>query len=329
MPSWHMLNIDDREKADGVRGKFPEFIFDGHDWIVKLLAQPKLPSADSPEAVPKYYTEALNDKWHELGALSVLLPELIAIIFSHVEYMDDAACLAVTHRLLGYEGFRRAVELRRWEWYYLGRWRYARIITLGSGVKTLPKGLLDETEQEEMKRDASSYGLFYDMDKRSRWAAPFDMAWHYRDWQLKPALARISHLRSDELRIRLLIQDTSPTYAPQSTWALCNFDTREYIRAGAIANMKIPGSEGRMLQVGSVADGPFIRGKRKVVDLGTVAIILTAWPCYQSGGQWAGHRLEICRVRTLSRKNWKDVSRWAVGLIEDWARGMDAHLLYY
>ncbi|VDB91934.1 unnamed protein product [Peniophora sp. CBMAI 1063] len=238
MPSWFMFNIDDREKAHGVQWKLPEFIFSGHEWIVKLLARVALPSADSPEDIPSYYSTVSKDKWHELGALSVLPPEIIAIIFLHIDFTDDAVCFAVAHRLLGYEGYRAVVELRQWEWDHLGSWRGARIITVSSEIVNLPKGMLNDAEKDEFEKLKSEHGLFWGMDKRSKWAAPDDMAEFYEFWGLKPAQDRVSQHRGDELRVRLLFKDTDPYYAPQETWALCNLDTMEYICAKAIADIR-------------------------------------------------------------------------------------------
>lgn len=39
------LNVDKRQKSRKVRGKYLEFIFNGHNWLVKLLARPNYPDA--------------------------------------------------------------------------------------------------------------------------------------------------------------------------------------------------------------------------------------------------------------------------------------------
>lgn len=235
--------------------------------------------------------------------------------------MDDAVCLAVTHRLLGYEGFRRVVRLRRRENSVYGSWAGARILTAGEYIRELPKGMLTAAEDEEMKKHKDWHpqlGFFHYATDVYKWVAPHD--WVHPSIPPaarpgdKPALKRVSRHRRDKLRVRLLLEDTSRYYDPRATWALCNLDRQEYIRASAVASMKIHGPRRKVVQEGSRVEGPFVTGDNTVVDLGTVAIVLTA------SGQsvqrpWAGECLEILDIARLRGEGWKDVSRWGVDLV--------------
>ena len=83
-----------------------------------------------------------NQNKSDLGSLSVAAPEVIAAIFEKITSVDDAICLAITHRLLSFEGFRKVDQLRRDE-HNWGNWAGDRIITAGdyctfSKVSSLP-----------------------------------------------------------------------------------------------------------------------------------------------------------------------------------------------
>lgn len=272
---------------------------------------------------------ALGDKRHELGSLSVIPPEIIGHIFSYLSSTDDAISFSVAHRLLSHEGFRRVVRLRWREYEPIGSWTGQRIITDEGGTdrSDLPaKCKLTAKEEKEMKKARSFY-------RQLEWwciRMPRDAAWHtemtakrYGDI-IKPALQRVAHSGTgDYLRVRLLVEDTSPQYTGKNKiWALCNHDRKQCIRASAVANWKITLPSGKVLQAPSSADGPFLRGEKVLFDLGSLAIILTAWSCYTDPviekGPWAGDRLGIYTVDNVSPKKLEDVSEWAMGIARDY-----------
>ncbi|KZV65733.1 hypothetical protein PENSPDRAFT_115930 [Peniophora sp. CONT] len=144
---WLLLNVDKRQTGQGVSGKFPEFIFNGHSWLVRLLARP---GPEFNEPVPAYYVSPPSSDKTELGSLSRIPMELIAAIFSSISSSDDAVCLAAAHRVLAPEGFRRLLELRREECRYWGSWAGDRLITSGDYARTPPAGMLLPAEAEEL-----------------------------------------------------------------------------------------------------------------------------------------------------------------------------------
>ncbi|KZV65732.1 hypothetical protein PENSPDRAFT_689628 [Peniophora sp. CONT] len=329
MPSWHMYNVDKREMARGLDAKMGEFIYAGHNQIVKLLARPTKPN---PKAMPAYYLAASSEKRHELGSLSVIPPELVTHIFSYLSNMDDALCFAAAHRLFAQDGFRRVYRLRRRENSEFGSWAGGRIITVSDEARNLPKGLFTAAEEKEMKGDglginfhlSDTYRKAGPPGKRDAWRAAFGPKAHEN--VMKSALTRVVARTGDYLRVRLLLEDTSIRYALQATWALCNMDRKEYIRADAVANMRINPFDD--FQVGSVVEGPFVNGENTILDLGTFAILLTAWSSYGSelSCQWAGAHLRVLEVERLQIKKWKDVSKWAVDKVSHWAMMNDRYL---
>ncbi|KZV65731.1 hypothetical protein PENSPDRAFT_115879 [Peniophora sp. CONT] len=271
---------------------------------------------------------ASADKRHELGSLSVIPPEIIIIVFSHLSTIDDVVCFAISHRLLGQEGFRRVVQLRHSEHRHLGNWFGARMVTAGEGTQELPKGMLTDAEEQELKNGilGTSSGFYHYASDHYKWAAPLDVdrfGYLYARDTKKPALRRVSQRRDDKLRLRLLLEDTSPHYDPHAAWALCNLNRKEYVRASAVANMKIGRTpSGKvLLEAGSLVEGPFVRGDNTILDLGTFTIILTVWlragETQQSQSR-AGERLGIQQVERLKVEGWKDVSEWGVRLVDRW-----------
>ncbi|VDB91930.1 unnamed protein product [Peniophora sp. CBMAI 1063] len=308
--NWHLANIDQRRKATGVNGRLPELMSAGNDrdWIVKLLAPPIFPSSRS---VPAYYLTPTIERKHELGALSVLPPEIIAHIFSHLKSADDAICLAVTHRLLGHDGFRRVWRLRRRGFSHLGSWAGDRIITIEDGASDVPNNILTVEELKEVRKVSKGRrGLYHYVGKHYGWANAQRECTCIACVE-NPALARVLLGTGDHLRVRLLLSDTTPQYDMRGNWALCNLDTKEYARAKAIAKARFLYHAD--YQRGSSVNGPFVSGPETVLYLGSLALILTTWS-KRGGirGPWAGNRLVICDVDTLKSQKWEDMSDWGV-----------------
>ena len=127
---------------------------------------------------------------------------------------------------------------------------------------------------------------------------------------MQVAMQRVSmDVPGDYLRVRLLLESTAPRYASQGDWALCNLSRRQYVRAKALASMKIRG----YWQEGCTTEGPFLRGEKLVIDLGALALIMTSesdnmGPVGTVLPYWAGDRLAVMIVEELSGPGWEDVS---------------------
>ncbi|KZV65726.1 hypothetical protein PENSPDRAFT_756261 [Peniophora sp. CONT] len=321
---WTIYCIDRRAQVKGLYAAFPDFIFEGHDWVTKLLACPSFPDSKAP---PSYYLAASVDKRHELGALSVIPMEIIGHIFSYLSSTDDAVSLAVAHRLLCHEGFRRVMRLRNRGDKRMGSWAGKRIIADEKWTgRELPKGMLTAEEEEEKKKTGGRWcGLSYWC-----WKVPQRperhieiMAALYGDI-INPALQRVSSSCSgDYLRVRLLLEDTSPRYQSGATYALCNKDRNQCVRASALANMRIVLPSRKVVQERSSVDGPFLRGDKVMFDLGSLAIILTSWanPLIKDG-PWAGERIGIWKVDNVPPNKLQDVSKWAIKIAKDCAKEM-------
>ncbi|KZV65734.1 hypothetical protein PENSPDRAFT_115931 [Peniophora sp. CONT] len=303
---WELFNIDKRQKGEGVSGKFCEFVFDCHNWLVKLLARPCFPDV----LLPAYYLSPPTRDESKLGPIAVVPPEVFAAIFSFISSVDDAVCLASAHRLLSSEGFRRVVELRREECAAWGSWAGDRIITAGDYLDVLPKGMLSSAEANEIDDESEFYYYASENYKKNPPLAPIVRKGKKSDI-VKTALQRVSPdtSRGDYLRTRLLLESTAPRYAPNASWALCNMSRKKYIRASDLARLRIPGED---VQFGCSVDGPFVMGPKTVIDLGTLAIIMTTDSSDMGDvgtyGPWAGDRLAIAMVEELPGEGWEDDS---------------------
>ncbi|VDB91938.1 unnamed protein product [Peniophora sp. CBMAI 1063] len=302
---WELFNIDKRQKGEGVSGKIPEFIFRNHDWLVKLLARPEF-----PDTAPAYYSSSVDPSKGDPGSFSVTPPEVIAAIFSCIPSLDDAICLAVAHRLLASEGFRRALELRREEHKHWGSWVGDRIITAGDYLDVLPKGMLTPAELEEIDGEGEFYYFASENYERNPpLSPPTTYISKGKRYTIDSALQRVSPGTGDYLRIRLLLESTAPCFAQQGTWALCNMSRKKYLRASELAKMKIPGQD---VQYRCTTEGPFVKGPKTVIGLGTAAIILTTDSSDMGDvgtyGPWAGNRLSIAMVEELEGEGWEDAS---------------------
>ncbi|VDB91933.1 unnamed protein product [Peniophora sp. CBMAI 1063] len=295
---WNLFNVDKRQKGKKVRGKFDDFIFSGHDWLVKLLARPEY-----SDAVPTLYSliQTSNDR-DQQGPLLNLPPELHAVIFAHLSSLDDAACLTVAHRLLAPEGYRRVAQLRREECTHWGSWAGDRIITAGDYIDELPENLLTPDEEAEMVIEGARF---------------YNFAYHHYEGHaplaFKPFLRIPPDAVGDHLRARLLLDSTSPRYPLHGTWVLCNISRKAYIRADALTTLD--------WQINCQIDGPFIRGTNAAVDLGTLVIMMTS--CSDdlgdvgTAGPWAGDRLAVIGVEELEGEGWEDVSVMGLGVVRD------------
>lgn len=236
--------------------------------------------------------------------------------------MDDVICLAVAHRFLGHEGFRRVVEMRGREYQIMGSWAGKRVITAGHCTFKLPKGMLTAAEDEKMCKHRSGFGRLMNTCH-----GVFDPVLHTticaeRDGDvIKPALQRVAPSTGDCLRVRLLLEDTTPRYASDATWALINLDRKMYIRANALANRSIR-LRSKVLQPGSSVEGPFVRGEAVILDLASLALVLTAWshtPFMEPVGRrgpWAGQRIGIYKLEEFAVEELKDVSAWGLKLFK-------------
>ncbi|KZV65735.1 hypothetical protein PENSPDRAFT_756269 [Peniophora sp. CONT] len=329
---WNLFNIDKRQKAKNVNGRFDSFIFMGHDWLVKLLARPEFPDV----APALHLSPAANNK-SEIGSFAVLPAELITVIYSSISSLDDAACFAATHRLLAAEGFRRVLELRREECAHWGSWAGDRIVTAGDYADILPQGVL--TPSEDAETEGHFYSFAWDHYQHNIPLAnmSFDgkepyVGFEYQDIEdeygdvidririevPKTAMQRVSRdVTGDYLRVQLLLESTAPRYLSRGTWALCNLSRKQYVRADALASMEILD----YWQAGCTADGPFLKGERLVLDLGALAMIMTSWS--EDVGPvgtlsvWAGDRLAVTTVEELAGGGWEDVSSTGQRLAEE------------
>ncbi|KZV65730.1 hypothetical protein PENSPDRAFT_655521 [Peniophora sp. CONT] len=325
---WNLFNIDKRQKAKKVRrgfGEFSEYIFSGHDWLVKLLAPP-----DFPDTIPSVFLSP--SKYDEGNLISLLLlpAELHAAIFAYIPSLDDAACLAATHRRLAAEGCRRVLQLRREECAYWGSWAGDRIIAAGSYTRRLPDNVLTPAEEAEMSMEGAThfYSFAYHHYERlppALYDRKFDSEGGYVQDENgapavmgqegdKPAIRRVSR-KSDYLRVRLLLESSAPRYSSQGSWALCNTSRRLYVRASALASLKIP-------QTSHCVEGPFMKGKDTAMDLGTLAIILTTWSSvirdFGTVGPWAGDRLAVTVVEELEdAEGWDDVTAMGLEVVKE------------
>lgn len=133
---------------------------------------------------------------------------------------------------------------------------------------------------------------------------------------VKTAMQRVSRdTVCDYLRVRLLLEATVPRYNSQVAWALCNLSRKAYVRATPLATLTMP----RHWQTGCSVDGPFVKGIHTVVDLGTVALILSSWSGDLSNvgivGPWAGDRLAVAAIEELGA-GWEDVSEMGMELVK-------------
>ena len=253
-----------------------------------------------------------------MGSLLSLPAELHAIIFAYVTSLDDAVCLTVSHRILAPEGYRRVAELRREDCAHWGSWAGERIITAGDYTDELPEELLTPGEEAEMVMEGARFYNFgyhhyqYHLPLTRRTcdvSTHVDLAAKGLRSEVVMQRVPLSEASGDYLRAHLLLESTSPRYASHGTWALCNMSCKTYVRANALATLELPGDR----QTGCLVEGPFVKGKNTVVDLGTLAIIMTSW----SGdvgdvgtiGPWAGDRLSIAPVEELEGEGWDDVTR--------------------
>jgi hypothetical protein len=211
----------------------------------------------------------------------------------------------------------------------MGSWAGKRIITAEEWTtRELPKGMLTAEEEEGVKKKGSRMwcGLrfwCYEMHQHPEQHIADYLARLYGDI-LKPALQRVSPSCSgDYLRVRLLLEDTSPRYQSDATYALCNKDRNQCVRASALANMRIVLPSRKVVQERSSVDGPFLRGDKVMFDLGSLAIILTSWanPVIKDG-PWAGERVGIWKVDNVPPNKLQDVSKWAIKIAKDCAKEM-------
>ncbi|VDB91937.1 unnamed protein product [Peniophora sp. CBMAI 1063] len=308
---WNLFNTDKREKAWTASGVYESLIFAPHEWLVKLLARPNF-----SDTVPAYYLDPYKSDKDELGALARLPEELLIYIVS-LTSLDDAACLASTHRLLALEGFFHVRKLQRRKCAHWGSWAGDRIVTVGDSASVLPPGILSPEEEAETE------GHFFNFawDRYERRPTTDGMALNCAGDEAgvpHAALKRLSrHERGDHIRIRLLLKSTRPRYTSTGSWALCNVDRKQYVRANVLADMKMRG----YWPHAGWAEGPFVRRTSRVIDLGGLALIMTAGSedigATGSVPPWAGDRLTVTTVGDLSEPGWEDVSSTGRSMAED------------
>ncbi|VDB91722.1 unnamed protein product [Peniophora sp. CBMAI 1063] len=135
---WKLVNLDRCCSHEQLRGykQFLDFIFHDHKWLVLLLARPVFRSQ-----APKVCLPPPDTSRRDLGRLS-LPPEIINLVFGHIEELKDIVALAVSHRLLSVIGWRRLIQVRRAQ-LAEHSWCDNRIITLGelvNDLEDLPEG---------------------------------------------------------------------------------------------------------------------------------------------------------------------------------------------
>ncbi|KZT20885.1 hypothetical protein NEOLEDRAFT_819218 [Neolentinus lepideus HHB14362 ss-1] len=147
---WAFVNLDARESTGyGKLGEFMPYSYTGSvsSWLLTTL----LPYAIEFE----FELDALNDKISRRATRSRLggylshlniPPELLYMIFSELDCLEDVACLCIANSALWVVGIARVLELA---WKPPVRCEGQRLIFIGEHSTNLPEGLLNP---EEMQR---------------------------------------------------------------------------------------------------------------------------------------------------------------------------------
>ncbi|KZT18857.1 hypothetical protein NEOLEDRAFT_1246212 [Neolentinus lepideus HHB14362 ss-1] len=292
---WIFVNLDTRESRDC--GKLREFVPFSHSgsvsgWLLTML----LPPAIEPKL------DELNDRISrratrsrlggDLGRLNIPT-ELLYMIFSELDCLEDVACLCIANSALWVIGFARVLELVK---KHPAPWEGQRLIFVGDYTEDLPDGLLKPEETQEFEKFSTFYKFAYERYTESyraygKWGFSRPLRWNEREAFGLLAYPGILGYSGFEY---------SSSYYRDRKWLLCNLSKKEYVRSSKILD--------------TVADA---------IHLGDVLlsqIFCSTHPstsmCYEGDlhrGAWAGDCFVVWSVEELEQHEkkdgtWKDVS---------------------
>ena len=267
----------------------------------------------------------------------MLPPELLYTIIDqlHADALADKGagemaiyCLALTCRLF----FRLTKNyVRVWSLGRTTRWMGGRLVCMGKRTRTkdLPGGMLRPEEHQHMLRSLDDPRRRYPTGRLGEKYADLTLIDHIAwrtvsviTWR-KQVSASLSELQESTMRrlpredAETLVDYLTPYYAPRDDWVLYNKDTREYVRARAVA--ELCGQPD--------AEQPFLA--TCAVNLGDVLLSRICWSSERPPnitvagrvhevhrGVWAGNRFRISTMERLGSLLGRDVSAEVVGEME-------------
>ncbi|OJT12640.1 hypothetical protein TRAPUB_10806 [Trametes pubescens] len=311
---WHFFNVNRLEQADPEGGyKLGSIFYTKQPFLVRSLTIPY----PVPELAGYLANTLPLGPIAKKGMLS-LPDELLDMILDHDDLpILDRVCLAITCKklLILAEGSL----LKSCRTYGSAGWAHCQIACLGdyATLDSVPERLLPPAQKDRILKSLKAKDL-----------SPEDACCYagLSGISTEPdQYCGVHDLRSFVERLpmpdrRLFVAALAVTFPARDDWALCNTTKREYVRAGALAELS-----------GQPDDvQPFLMAS--TVDLGTalftrfcfspddsIAMVNTSVKIHE--GKWVGDRVAINTLERMklgqSEQEWKDVTDEVIADIKD------------
>ncbi|EIW57632.1 uncharacterized protein TRAVEDRAFT_48662 [Trametes versicolor FP-101664 SS1] len=311
---WQFFNVNRLEQADPEGGlKLGSILFSKQPFLVRSLAMPY----PVPELAGYLANTLPQGPIAKKGLLS-LPDELLDKILNDADLLVlDGVCLAITCKklLLIAEGSL----LKASRVYCSAGWAHCQIACLGdyASLDSVPERLLPPAQKDRILEKLKAKGL-----------GPEDARGYagLSEISIEPGQYRgVRDLGSFMVRLpmpdrRLFVAALAVTFPARDDWALCITTKREYVRAGALAELSG--------QPGDVQ--PFLQSC--AADLGTALFTRFCFSPDDScamvnesvkinEGKWVGDRVAIDTLERVKlgqpEQEWKDVTEEVVADIKD------------